>query len=272
MLTQLLMGIYSLAKRSGFLDTRAGSELFVAAYFQYKKRLEDPFEGLIRKHPDLFRGGHILDVGANIGYCSTLFAGVTDPGCCVFAFEPEPFNVLLLERIIRKHAILNVVLAQTAVGVAEGRVLLKLNPRHRGDHRVVTAPQPPASGCIEVPLTSIDRFLEERHAVTPVRFIKIDVQGYELAVCQGAEGTLKQNPECVVALEYMPEALEELGFRPPDLLDWFAARGYGVQAVHKDGSLTPGLPPDVGPRGYIDLLFSRKTAGPSPRPGRTSDR
>jgi hypothetical protein len=54
----------------------------------------------------------------------------------------------------------------------------------------------------------------ERERISPVRFIKIDVQGYEPAVCQGMEGTLTANPDCVVSLEYMPEALArgEAGF------------------------------------------------------------
>jgi FkbM family methyltransferase len=253
-----LTGIYSLARSSGFLDTRAGSELFIAAYFQYKKRLDDPFDGLIRKRPELFRGGHILDVGANIGYCSTLFAHAADAGRLVFAFEPEPFNMALLERVIRKRGLECVVPVQTAVGAAEGKIPLKLNPRHHGDHRVVTEAQESGAGCIEVPLTSIDRFLEQRNAATPVRFIKIDVQGYELPVCQGAERTLALNPECSVVLEYMPEALESLGFRPSDLPQWFAARGYDGQILRKDGSLQPGVPTDVGARGYVDLLFSRR--------------
>jgi L-ribulose-5-phosphate 3-epimerase UlaE len=34
---------YATARRSGFLDTRLGSELFLSAYFLYKRHLEDPF-------------------------------------------------------------------------------------------------------------------------------------------------------------------------------------------------------------------------------------
>lgn len=253
----LFTGAYAFARKHGLLDTRPGSALFIAAYFQYKKRLEDPFAGLIEKHPELFKSGHILDVGANIGYCSALFAQVVDPGRSVFAFEPEPFNVSLLERVIRSRADGRVVPVQAAVGASDGEIALQLNPRHHGDHRVAIGV---ASGkdYVTVPLVSLDRFLESHDAAAPVSFIKIDVQGYEQAVCQGAEQTLRRNPECSVVLEYMPSAMEALGFRPGDLLDWFTHRGYRSHVVHKDGTITPGLPQDVGERGYIDVLFSQR--------------
>lgn len=251
----LFTGAYAFARKNGFLDTRLGSSLFTAAYFQYKKRLEDPFAGLIERYPDLFKGGHILDVGANIGYCSTLFARAIDPGRTVFAFEPEPFNVSLLHNVIEKRAPGVVIAVQAAVGARDGQVALQLNPRHHGDHRIATDA---AAGSITVPLIAIDTFLEARAATVPVSFIKIDVQGYEQAVCEGATRTLAHNPNCTVVLEYMPSAMEALGFRPSDLLAFFHEQDYRAYVVHHDGSVTPGLSPDVGPRGYVDVLFSRR--------------
>ena len=254
----LFTAAYAFARRRGLLDTRLGSSLFIEAYFQYKKHLEDPFAGLVQKSPQLFRGGHILDIGANIGYCSALFSRVLDPGRSVFAFEPEPFNVSLLERVIRTRARGPVVPIQAAVGAADGEIRLQLNPRHHGDHRVVAASSQPVDNCITVPLLSVDAFLQRQDPGAPVCFIKIDVQGYEQAVCEGAEQTLARNPECRVVLEYMPEAMGALGFRPPDLLAWFQQRGYHAHVVHKDGSVTSGLPAGLGEAGYADLLFSHK--------------
>src|SRR5712692_982951 len=111
----LFTSAYAAARRTGFLDTPIGSRLFISAYFLYKKYLEDPFEGLIRRDPDLFRGGHILDVGANIGYCAALFSRALDPGYSVFAFEPEPFNASLLRHVVRTRARGPVVAVEAAV-------------------------------------------------------------------------------------------------------------------------------------------------------------
>lgn len=249
----LFSAAYTGARRAGVLDTRAGSALFIGAYFAYKKHLEDPFDKLIRRQPELFRGGHLVDAGANIGYCSSLFSEIADPGCRVFAFEPEAFNFGLLQRVVRRRG--NVVATQAALGASSGTIGLLLNPRHHGDHRVCEG----KSADTHVPLVQLDAFLAERRAQAPVSLIKIDVQGYELAVCQGAEQTLARNARCAVVMEYMPEALRDLGVAPADLLQWFAARGYRMDTVNADGTTTEGFSGVVPLRGYVDLLFRRCT-------------
>ena len=116
----------------------------------------------------------------------------------------------------------------------------------------------PAIQSVVVPLVTLDGFLTKRNSLTPVSFIKIDVQGYELAVCHGAEQTLAQNPDCTLALEYAPDSLRELGYGPADLFPWFEQRGYAAYVIHKNGSVTSGRPDSLGTRGYADLLFTRR--------------
>ena len=154
---------------------------------------------------------------------------------------------------------------RTAVGASAGEVRLKLNPRHHADHRVASGNGPEPDGeTVAVPLVTIDEYLEERDCTTPVCFIKIDVQGYEPAVCYGAERTLARNPGCSIALEYAPEAMKELGFRAGELMEWLAARGYAARGISKNGELTEGIPAHLGKRGYADLLFTRPGTGLRP--------
>ena len=40
----------------------------------YKRLVEDPFAALVRARPELFTGGEIIDVGANVGYTAQVFA------------------------------------------------------------------------------------------------------------------------------------------------------------------------------------------------------
>ena len=85
---------------------------------------------------------------------------------------------------------------QLAVGAENGTVNLWINDRHHADHRVATEEfrsSHPGSKEVSVSMVSIDSFLESRPG--PVSFVKIDVQGYELAVCQGMQDTLRQNPD-----------------------------------------------------------------------------
>jgi len=89
---RVVLGAYALARKSGFLDTRLGESTLDHAYFAYKRFVEDPFAALATRHPELFRGGNILDVGANIGYTASVFARASSEGFQVYAFEPEEKN------------------------------------------------------------------------------------------------------------------------------------------------------------------------------------
>jgi len=206
--------------------------------------------------PNLFRGGHILDVGANVGYCSALFAGAIDAGQKVYGFEPEPFNFALLERVLRQRGLDGrVVATQAAVGAADGTLRLWLNPQHHGDHRIATDAL--VGETVEVAVVAIDSFVEREH-IHPVRFIKIDVQGYEPAVCEGMGRTLAANPDCVVSLEYMPAALREQGYDPQKLVEWFESRGYVAHSIQHGGGLNPGVPENLADDEWVDLLFAHK--------------
>lgn len=259
----LFTGAYSLCRRTGLLKTRLGSAAFRASYFIYKRHLEDPFAALASRHPEVFRGGDILDIGANIGYTATLFAKVCDPDATVFAFEPESFNFALLERSIRARGLQSRVIAiESAVGDSDGEITLWLNEHHHADHRVVNGHVSAASPVPEesrrkVAITSIDTFLRQQPTSRPVRFIKIDVQGYELAVCRGMADTLRREPCACVAIEYMPQAMNDLGFSAPDLLEWFKELGLRMYSIQRDGTLRAGLSDRLECDGYVDLLFSR---------------
>jgi FkbM family methyltransferase len=232
-----------------------GRELFLSSYFAYKRRLEDPYAALIKSMPNLFRGGHILDVGANVGYCSVLFAGAADARHKVYGFEPEPFNFALLEHVLRQRGLDGrVVATQAAVGAHDGTLRLWLNPMHHGDHRIATNAL--VGETVEVPVVAIDSFVE-RESIHPVRIIKIDVQGYEPAVCEGMSRTLAANPECVVSLEYMPAALREQAYDPQKLIEWFECRGYVAHSIKHGGRLKPGVPENLPDDDWVDLLFAR---------------
>jgi FkbM family methyltransferase len=260
-----LLKLYSAVRKSGILDTGIGQTLFRGAYFAYKKHLEDPYDALARRHPAFFRGGNILDVGANIGYCSVVFAKAIDPAFRVYAFEPEPCNFRLLLKSIQKHQVASFVEPhQAAVGASDGTVELWLNVHHHADHRVLTVALRKEKGreaSVTVPLIQIDNFVESR-TIRPISFIKVDVQGYESAVCAGMERTLLANPDCVLSMEWMPEAMKALGFRPKDLLEWCKNQQLRAYPLSRDGTIGEQIHfldgVALSNRGYGDLLFSRR--------------
>jgi hypothetical protein len=55
----------------------------------------------------------------------------------------------------------------------------------------------------------------------------------------------------------MPEAMEDLGYRPAEMLDWFRAREFTMYSLGKNGELTSGLSGELAEKGYVDLILSR---------------
>ncbi|MGB9591336.1 MAG: FkbM family methyltransferase [Leptodesmis sp.] len=270
---EILLWIYQFFKKSGLLETGWFQYLFSVAYFSYKRYLEDPFWGLTKKYPELFKGGNILDIGANIGYTSCVFSKAITPNFRVYAFEPEEENFTTLKNTIKLHRVVNKVIpVQAAVGESSGEVELWYNETHHADHRILTERYKETginlSRVSQIPMWSIDRFVELEIGQVPIKLIKIDVQGYELPVCLGMQQTLNNNPDLVIAVEYSPSSITDLGFRSEDLLNFFLERAYFMYSITQRGNLEliGNTNPDqldsinriVKRRGYIDLLFTQK--------------
>ena len=260
-----LHSAYGLANRLGLLENAVLGDQFVRAYFAYK-RLSDPFAALARRQPDLFLGGHVLDVGANIGYTASVFARGLAPGFKVFAFEPERRNVEHLVRTMRRLGLADRVEAiHAAVGATEGTVGLWRDVRHHAGHRITTDAFRAGQGVTAsdtVPLLSLDGFTHDRGIAGAVRFVKIDVEGYEPPVCAGMAATVAANPRLVAAVEYSPWAMGQMGFRPESVLDFFLPRGFAIHVLHEDGGLEvfdAGRPERyLAGRLYVDLLCARQ--------------
>lgn len=263
---------YGVVKRTGLLDVPLVRRGFHGAYFMYKRWIEDPFAPFIQKFPDLFADGHVLDIGANLGYTSVTFARALTPGFKVFAFEPDPKNFADFQAIVARSNYRScIVPIQSAVGASDGNIDLWINEKHHADHRVATehftdsntfkTSQSPQH-TVKVPLLSIDHFLAGLAEPRTVAFIKIDVQGYELEVLRGMTETLARNPNVSVAFEYTPESIESLGYQPKDIFKFFEDRGYNLHIIERTGiisnledTVTHAL---ISKRGYFDCLATRR--------------
>lgn len=251
---------YSLVRRSGLLQTAVGKRLFRSAYFLYKRYIEDHLLDLLRAFPSLVSDGEILDIGANIGYTAALLAHAAKPGRKVYAFEPEPFNFAILQQVADQAALRGkIVPMQLAMGASDGTTSLWINDYHHADHRVITEEfrtTHAASREVSVSMASVDNFVRRNPA--PISFVKIDVQGYELAVCEGMQNTLQENPGITVVLEFTPSSMREMGFEPSHLINLFASKGFKAYEIHSRGRLTSGVPVATKDSDYFDLLFTRR--------------
>jgi FkbM family methyltransferase len=274
LVTRAALNTYRAIERTGALENRLVQDFFQTAYFIYKRTLEDAFAGLVKNRPDLFAGGYILDVGANIGYTSTLFISRLSKGFKLFAFEPEARNFEQLKRAMRRTGRQEEVVAlQAAVGSKDGTAELKINRDHHADHRIVSEDTSSAGreassksaeqqSYVSVPLRSLDSVMREYGALSPVSFVKIDVQGYELPVFQGMEELIKANPGLTVAFEYDSLSLASMNSSGDDLLAFFKERGFKLSLLSRKGELIPyteaALASEIAKRAYVDFIAQRR--------------
>lgn len=261
-LQRTLLTTYKHVNQSGLLDTPLAERVFQRCYFAYKYLVEDSFARLTKARPELFAGGEIIDVGANIGYTAALFARAIQPPHRVHAFEPEERNFRWLEHAIEREKLGDRIVAhRAAVGSHDGMIDLWHNPAHHGDHRIARQGADGES-TQRVPLVAIDTYVSGQ-GWPAVSFIKIDVQGFEPEVLAGLHETIARNPHLTVAVELMPSALAEMGFDPERFVHDLAIALPRLAILERDGSLqTTSVDAILGTVarsdvGYADLVCAR---------------
>lgn len=134
-------------------------------------------------------GQSVADVGANIGYYALLFAEAVGHAGRITCIEPEPDNLVELRRNVENNRLPQTDVVPVAVGAAAGTVSLRA-----GINGSVTED---GSGEVQVSLRTLDDLLADRR----VDFIKIDVEGYEGQVLDGATRLLNdQRPTLFVEI------------------------------------------------------------------------
>src|SRR4051794_38341269 len=87
---------------------------------------------------ELQQGGTFVDIGANLGYFSTLGAKCVGPQGKVIAIEPDPHNFSLLLRNVLRNSLDQVALYNVALGERPSTLFFNRSKTNFGDHRVST--------------------------------------------------------------------------------------------------------------------------------------
>ncbi len=239
--------------------------VFLKSYFLYKKWWEDSFQNFVHNYPQVFKKGHVLDVGACIGYTAQVFSQALDPDYRVYAFEPEPSNHRILNKFVKTQKLSDLIhVIPDAVGATSGDIQIWRNPIHHADHRVATqtllnhAPNP--KDLVTAHQWSLDDFCESRGILDKIAFVKIDVQGYEVEVLKGLSRILAANRNISVAVEYAPAYFHILGENEEHFFEIVRNYGFKIYILNHKGVLSPmdrtRLDQMVAKRGYVDLLLS----------------
>ena len=171
---------------------------------------------------DWFRvraGDIVVDVGAHIGRY-TLKAATHK--ATVFAIEPDPWNFGLLEKNVRLNPPFNVILVPQAMTSKEGKLILSRAQKSNTGTSTVRVATPGGSsnstteGEICVPGRTLDDLVKS-HGLSLIDWLKIDVEGHEIAVLEGARSALDITSRLILEVtdstdEVCRRIVEEHGF------------------------------------------------------------
>ena len=194
---------------------------------------------LSREIAGLSRDGAVfVDVGANMGYFSLLWAGLNPHGR-VIAFEAAPRNIKLITHNIKQNGFGNcITLVPKAAGHKSGIVHFDTGPTDQTGWGGIS--NVASTSNVEVPLVRLD---EELQALR-IDVLKIDVEGADTWVLYGCEKLLKKRQISRIYFEQNSSRMAALGFAKDDARDFLRSTGYTCMPFGKSGDEWVAFPDD----------------------------
>jgi FkbM family methyltransferase len=158
----------------------------------------------------LRQGDVVMDVGANIGLMSLHAARLVGPEGRVWSFEPSPFILERLQENIALNGFENVI---SAINVALGdrsevREVFRYPGVNLGRTSLIHSGGGVADG--KVAVDTVDHVVSA-NGIDEVRFLKVDVEGFELQVLRGAQSLLKSAAPPILCVEMSRDIQRDTG-------------------------------------------------------------
>jgi FkbM family methyltransferase len=188
-------------------------------------------------------GSIVLDLGAHLGTFSLAAAA---RGHRVVAVEASPRNAAFLRASARANGFDDLLVIEVAVSDAPGVVRF----RPEGAWGQITEGWSP--GIVEVTADTVTGLLR-RHGVERVDFVKLDVEGSEIAAIEGMHDLLAAADAPPVVYEGNAHTLRMFAATPEDMVAAFTRFGYANYLIG-DGELSPVTPQSFQPDTCVDYL------------------
>ncbi|NET35728.1 MAG: FkbM family methyltransferase, partial [Cyanothece sp. SIO1E1] len=187
-----------------------------------------------------------FDVGANLGDYSLLFANLVGASGKVFTFEPTSSIFSQLQEKIDQSNLNNIYAFQNAVYSRNQEIEFNEFPDDYSVWNSIGKPQmldPQGSGkyipIIKTELVeaiTLDSFCEQ-HDIQSIDYLKIDVEGAESDVLQGALELLRKKAVRFIQFEISQNMLKALNRQAKDTFDILLQHGYECHRIQPDGEI-----------------------------------
>lgn len=268
LLARMVRNVRSLMGRSNTAVFRRGGlqwDLDLRQGIDFAIYLQGGFEPMtLREYGRLIKlGDTVFDIGANIGSHTLPIARLVGPQGTVAAFEPTDYafdklrknlslNPELESRVIAVQALLVAKPdEQKPDGIPSSWSLAPPNPEeiihpvHKGTY----------NSLLGAAAIQLDQWVDEMK-LTRLDFVKIDVDGFEVDVLEGAKSTLERfKPK--IMMEFAPYVFREHGRSFSELVGFLRRLGYHAQVVHGDViELTTALEQAIPHGASINVILS----------------
>lgn len=172
-----------------------------------------------------------IDVGTNNACNAIHYAKKFQTVEC---FEPTPLAQQLWTNTVRDNNVTNVTLHKVGLGERQYSTEIITHWKNGGHNHLAHYDKNPRadksrSHRIKVPVQveTIDSYNFQ-----DVGFIKIDVEGYEKFVLEGAEQLIAQNRP-TIQLEIVSQQCRKFGYNAEDMIEWIRSWDYTVVSKHR---------------------------------------
>ena len=215
----------------GELDTRLLEGGFEPAEINFVKKLLRP-------------GMTVLDIGAHHGLYTLLASRSVGRHGQVIAIEPSPRERLRLKKHLRINRCSNVVVESYAAGNQNGEAdLFVVNDSMNWGNSLRPPALPQSTHEVCVATRRIDDVLDTL-GISRVDFIKLDVEGGELAALQGATRLLKGASRPAILVEVQDLRTRPWGYHAREIVQHLVSLDYLWFVLGPGSGLQP-LPPDL---------------------------
>lgn len=163
-------------------------------------------------------GATFYDIGANVGFYSTIAARLVGPHGYVYAFEPFGPSADLARKNARLNGFENVTVVEAALMNEQAIVRLQMGNRWESAHYRIG--NGVAGNSVEVSAISLDWYILQTAARAP-DIVLVDVEGAEIEALHGMLGTIKAHRPIIMCeihwtgdsfREFFDRNLIELGY------------------------------------------------------------
>jgi FkbM family methyltransferase len=196
------------------LYLRSSQNMYSGVYFygEYERVISQMVKEMVRS------GDICFDLGANLGWYTTLMSRLCGPNGQVHAFEPVPFIFEQLQKnVTLSKGLSNCCLNNIAVSNSEGKTSMHVFTGLPNGHSSLSAMNRADFSKFECRMSTVNQYIAEQ-SIREVDFVKCDIEGAELLALRGATRLFKQKVPPVWIIEISKETLRGFGNLPNEII------------------------------------------------------